>query len=69
MIRKGEKIIHVHFLVSHKNYYFGSVTAMFKMFTEKDIGYSLEYIRHTLTEDGNHLLSDKALIVSARLIR
>ena len=41
MIRKGEKIIHVHFLVSHKNYYFGSVTAMFKMFTEKDIAWNI----------------------------
>ena len=54
MIRKGEKIIHVHFLVSHKNYYFGSVTAMFKMFTEKDIGYSLEYISRQYGRNRRH---------------
>lgn len=69
MIRKNIKIIHVHFLVSHKNYYFGSVAAMFKLFSAEDIGYSKEYISHTLVEDGNHLLSDKVLIVRARLIR
>ena len=69
MDRKGTKIIHVHFLVSHKNFYFGSVTAIFKMFSEKDIGYSEEYIRHTLVEDGNHLLSNKVLIIRSRLIR
>lgn len=26
----GRKIIHVHFLASHKNYYFGSVSAVYK---------------------------------------
>lgn len=69
MNSKGIKIVHVHFLVSHKNFYFGSVAAIFKKFSEKDIGYSEEYIRHALVEDGNHLLSSKVLIIRSRLIR
>ena len=38
MNKKKTKIIHVHFFSGHKNYYFGSVTAIFKMFTSKEIG-------------------------------
>ena len=67
--RKNEKVIHVHFYAGHRNYYFGSVSALFRMFSEEDIGYSEEYVRHTLTEDGNHMLSGKVLIVRSRLIR
>ena len=67
--RKPEKVIHVHFLATHKNFYFGSVAAIFKMFKENDIGCTKNYLSHTLTEDGNHHLTDKALIVRSRLIR
>lgn len=41
MNKKKTKIIHVHFFSGHKNYYFGSVTAIFKMFTSKEIGESV----------------------------
>ena len=44
MERKSCKIIHVHFLTTHKNFYFGSVAAIFKKFSEEEIGYSKEYI-------------------------
>lgn len=67
--RKPEKIIHVHFITSHKNFYFGSVLAIYKKFTEAEIGCSYNYLSHILTEDGNHHLTDKVLIVRARLIR
>ena len=39
MERKSCKIIHVHFLTTHKNFYFGSVAAIFKKFSEEEIGY------------------------------
>ena len=48
MERKSCKIIHVHFLTTHKNFYFGSVAAIFKKFSEEEIGYSKEYISHAL---------------------
>ena len=64
MERKSCKIIHVHFLTTHKNFYFGSVAAIFKKFSEEEIGYSKEYISHALVED-----SKKVLIIRSRLIR
>ncbi len=63
------KIIHVHFLVTHKNYYFGSVSAVFRKFTEKEIGCSEEYLRHQLTGNGNHHLSKRVLVIRSILLR
>ena len=50
MERKSCKIIHVHFITTHKNFYFGSVAAIFKKFSEEEKGYSKEYIIHALVE-------------------
>ena len=63
------KVIHVHFLQGHKNYYFGSVHAIFKKFSEKEIGVSREYLRHQLIHDGNHYINEKVLIIRSRLLR
>ena len=63
------KVIHVHFLHGHKNYYFGSVAAIFKKFSEEEIGVSNEYLRHQLSEEGNHYINDKVVIIRSRLLR
>lgn len=63
------KVLHVHFMASHKNYYFGSVSAIFKEFTTEEIGCSAAYLQHLLTEDGNHYLNGKVLIVRSHLRR
>lgn len=66
---KQIKVVHIHFLASHKNYYFGSVKAVFKRFTQKEIGCSESYLRHQLTSPGNHHLTKKVLIIRAVLER
>ena len=63
------KVIHVHFLHGHKNFYFGSVAAIYKRFSEKDIGVGQEYLRHQLLHDGNHYINDKVIIIRSRLLR
>ena len=35
---KTIKIIHVHFISGHHNYYFGSVRAIYKMFSPEELG-------------------------------
>lgn len=69
MGKKLTKIIHVHFLSGHRNYYFGSVTAVFKMFSSEDIGCTEAYLRHFLTSEGIHYLNKRVLIVRAALRR
>ena len=68
-VRKQIKVVHVHFIHGHKNFYFGSVAAIFKKFSENDIGASQEYVRHQLSYDGGKYLNDKVLIVRSRLLR
>jgi len=63
------KVVHVHFLHGRKNYYFGSVSAIFRKFTKDDIGVTEEYLRHQLTNDGTPFLNDKVLVIRSRLIR
>lgn len=63
------KVINVHFLTTHKNYYFGSVAAIFKKFSAQEIGCSSSYLTQKLSEYGNHHLTQKTLIIRSRLIR
>ena len=66
---KTVKIIHVHFISGHRNYYFGSVRAIYKMFSPEELGCSEIYLRHQLTQTGNHFLNDRVLIIRSTLIR
>ncbi len=69
IIKHNIKVVHVHFLHGHKNFYFGSVAAIFKKFSEKEIGVSYEYLRHQLKVDGNHYINDEVVIIRSRLLR
>lgn len=64
-----QKVIHVHFLHSRKNYYFGSVRALFKVFSPKDLGVTENYLRHYLSYDGCHYLNSEVHIIRSRLLR
>ena len=63
------KIVHVHFLSGHKNFYFGSVKAIYKKFSPEEIGCSEIYLRHQLTEKGNHFINGKVLVIRSALLR
>ena len=69
MSSKSIKVIHVHFLNGRKNFYFGSVSAVFQRFSEEDLGCTEEYIRHVLTADGSSHLSSKAYFFRSHLIQ
>lgn len=66
---KTVKIIHVHFISGHRNYYFGSVRAIYKIFSPEELGCSEIYLRHQLTLRGNHFLNDKVLVIRSSLLR
>lgn len=63
------KVVHVHFIHGHKNYYFGSVHAVFKKFSSEEIGCSEGHLRACLSSDGNKYLSDKVMIIRSHLQR
>lgn len=66
---KGIKVVHVHFLYGHKNYYFGSVAAIYRKFSEKSIGVGYYTLRHQLKDDGNHYINSQVVIIRSRLLR
>ena len=66
---KGIKVVHVHFLHGHKNYYFGSVSAIFRKFSADDMGISEIRLRHQLSNDGNHYINKKVFVIRSRMIR
>ena len=67
--QKGIKVIHVHFITGRRNFYFGSVRAVYKKFTADEIGCSENQLRRVLSHDGAAYCSSKVLAVRSRLIR
>lgn len=65
----GTKVVHVHFIHGRKNYYFGSISAIFSKFSENQIGVSEDYLRHYLFRDNMTYLNNKVMIVRSRIIR
>lgn len=68
MKNKGRKVIHVYFISSKTNYYFGSIAALFKNFTAAELGCTRETLAHILTYDGCHHITRKARFIRKRLI-
>ena len=65
----GTKVIHVHFIHGHKNYYFGSISAVYSKFNESQIGVTEDYLRHYLFHDNMTYLNNKVMIIRSRIIR
>lgn len=65
----GTKVVHVHFIHGRKNYYFGSIAAIYSKFSENQIGVSEDYLRHYLLHDNMTYLNNKVMIIRSRIIR
>ena len=70
--RKGTdmtKVIHVHLLHGRKNYYFGSISAIYSVLTENEVGIKKSSLLHAGLADGGVILNKKAMIRQGELIR
>ncbi|HBA30567.1 hypothetical protein [Parabacteroides goldsteinii] len=63
------KVIHVHLLFSKKNYYFGSIAAIFDTLTEEEVGITKSRLQHSGLSDGSSKITKRALIIQSHLIR
>ena len=63
------KVIWVHLFEGRKNYFFGSITAVFEELTEEEIGVSESYLRHVGLRDGAKHLTERAMIMQSHLRR
>ena len=63
------KVIHVHLLNGRKNYYFGSISAIYSVLTEEEVGVKKSSLLHAGLADGGVILNKKAMIRQGELIR
>ena len=63
------KVIHVHLIYEKKNYYFGSLSAIFEVLTEEQIGMTKSSLLHAGMTDGSCKITRRAMIIQSHLIR
>lgn len=63
------KVIHVHLTGKRRDYYFGSISAVFNVLTPEDIGASKSYLLHAGLSGGGTVVTRSAIIKQGELIR
>ena len=63
------KVIHVHLLYEKKNYYFGSISAIFDVLSEEEVGITKNSLLHAGMSDGSCKITKRAMILQSHLIR
>lgn len=63
------KVIHVHLIFEKKNYYFGSLSAIFETLSEEEVGITKNSLLHAGMTDGSVKITQRAMIIQSHLIR
>lgn len=63
------KVIHVHLIFEKKNYYLGSISAIFDVLSEEEIGITKSSLLHAGMTDGCCKMTKRAMIIQSHLIR
>lgn len=63
------KVILVHLIFEKRNYFFGSISAIFDVLTEEQVGITKSSLLHAGLHDGGQHITRRALIVQGHLIR
>ena len=63
------KVIHVHLLHGRRNYYCGSIPAVYSVLTAEDLGITQSSLERVGLSKGGVVLNKKAVIRAGELIR
>lgn len=63
------KVVHVHLIFEKKDYYFGSVSAIFSTIDEATLGITKGYLQHAGLAEGSPVATKRAIIKQSHLIR
>lgn len=63
------KVIHVHLIFEKKDYYFGSISAIYTLLNESQIGIKQNSLQHAGLVDGGVKMTRRAIIRQSHLIR
>ena len=62
------KIIHVHLIFEKKDFYFGSIEAIFTVLSDDQLGIKKSYLKALRLSDGAVKITKRAIIRSSKLI-
>ena len=63
------KVIHVHLIFEKKDYYFGSISAIYTLLSAEQIGMKQSTLLHAGLTDGSSVVTRRAIIRQSHLIR
>ena len=63
------KVIHVHLIYEKKNFYFGSISAIFDTLTESQVGITKSNLLHAGLTDGSVKYTKRVMITQSHLIK
>lgn len=63
------KVIHVHLIFERRDYYFGSISAIFDTLDENIIGIKESTLLHSQLSEGSCIPTRRAIIRQSHLIR
>lgn len=63
------KVIHVHLIFEKRDFYFGSLSAIFRTLDEGRVGIKKSTLLHAGMSDGTSLPTSKAIIKQSHIIR
>lgn len=63
------KVIHVHLIFEKKDYYFGSISAIYTLLNADQIGMKQSTLLHSGLTDGGSVVTRRAIIRQSHLIR
>lgn len=63
------KVIHVHLIFEKKDYYFGSISAVYSVLSDVEIGMKQSTLLHAGLTDGGSVATKRAIIRQSHLIR
>lgn len=62
------KIIHVHLIGKRKDFYFGSISAIFEVLKEEEVGMTQNTLLHAGLGGGGTVVTKKSIIKQSTLI-
>ena len=62
------KVVHVHLTRKRKDYYFGSISAVFSVLSAEEVGVTKSYLLHAGLSGGGTVVTKKAIIKQGQLI-
>lgn len=65
---RQQKVIHVHLAGKRKDYYFGSIAAIYTVLTADQVGATYDYLRHVGLSGGGTVVTKTAIIKQSALI-